>query len=176
MTAMTFLRTWPVVPWFRWRGTGWGTVYLMHARRRPGLFKVGFTTRRTKDRRAELNRVGGDDMKIVYTVTMPLARSCERVLLRRLRGGWVRRRRDRRGTEWFWLRRREKIGDIAALLHDTAQAVQRVGKCKGSWPRGRDIKIFDALDRKNPANPARHQDRPGTGPGPEGHNNWRGDG
>ena len=144
-----FLCAWPGVPWLRWRGTGRGTVYLMHARRRPGLFKVGFTTRRTKDRRAELNRVGQDDMRIVCTVTMPLARSCERVLLHRLRGGWVRRRRDRRGTEWFWLRRGEEIGDIAALLHDTAQAVRRVGKCKLSWPRGREIKTFDAIDPKN---------------------------
>ena len=171
MTAMPFLRAWPTVPWFRRRGTGWGTVYLMRSRKRPGLFKVGFTTRRTKDRRAELNRVGRDDMKIVLTATMPLARSCERVLLRRLRGGMPGRKRDRRGTEWFWLRRREEIGDIAVLLLDTALAVRRVGRCKGSWPAGKEIRIFNALDRENPRSP---QNRPGMTRRPEGHHIRRG--
>ena len=141
---MTVLFIWRVTPWLRRRGIGRGTVYLMRSRKRPGLFKVGFTRRRTEDRRTELNRVGRDDMKIVFTVAMPLARQCERALLRRLRGGVFQRKGDRRGTEWFWLRKGEHIDDIAALLHHTAHTVRRVGKLKLSWPAGAQIRIFDA--------------------------------
>ena len=148
--GMMILFTWRIIPWLRWRGTGWGTVYLMQSRKRPGLFKVGFTRRRTKDRRTELNRVGRDDMKIVYTVSMPLARQCERVMLRRLRRGFFRRRGDRRGTEWFWLRKSERIEDIAALLDDTSHTVRRIGKLKFSWPAGAEIRVFNAWTRHAP--------------------------
>ncbi len=49
----------------------------MRSQNEPGLFKVGYTKRKTIERRAELNRVAGDNMKIVTTVTMPWARQCE---------------------------------------------------------------------------------------------------
>ena len=147
---MTAFYIWRIIPWLRWSGVGWGTVYLMQSRKRPSLFKVGFTRRRTKDRRAELNRVGGDDMAILFTVTMPLARHCERAMLRRLRGGLVRRKGDRRGTEWFRLRKGESIAEIATLLLRTAQTVRRVGTLKLSWPAGAQIRIFDARKLRHP--------------------------
>lgn len=153
---MTVLFLWRIVPWLRWRGTGWGTVYLMRSRKRPGLFKVGFTKRRTKDRRAELNRVGRDDMRIVFTVAMPLARHCERAMLRRLRRSLFRKG-DHRGTEWFWLRKRESIDDIAALLHHTARTVRRVGKLKLSWPAGAGIRTFDGRMGWHPTEPHRYK-------------------
>ena len=144
---MTAMFLWRITPWLRRRGTGWGTVYLMRSRKRPDLFKVGFTRRRTKDRRTELNRVGRDDMRIVFTVSMPLARQCERAMLRRLRRSFFRKG-DHRGTEWFWLRKRESIDDIAALLLRTARTVQRVGKLKLSWPAGVEPRVFDAGRRQ----------------------------
>ncbi|WP_170565647.1 GIY-YIG nuclease family protein [Ruegeria atlantica] len=159
---MTALFIWRITPWLRWHRPGWGTVYLMRSGKRPGLFKVGFTKRRTKDRRTELNRVGRDDMRIVFTVAMPLARQCERAMLRRLRGGVFRRKRDRRGTEWFWLRKQESIDDIAALLHRTALVVRRVGKLKLSWPAGAEIRTFDGCPRRhpNPPTPRESETRP----------------
>ena len=159
---MIFLITWRVIPWLRRRGTGWGTVYLMQSRKRPGLFKVGFTQRRTKDRRTELNRVDRDDVRIVFTVSMPLARQCERIMLRRLRRGLFRRRGDRRGTEWFWLRKGERIDDIAALLNDTAHTIRRVGRFKLSWPAGKEIRIFNALPSRASGASEKPQDQEGT--------------
>ena len=150
---MTALFLWRIVPWLRWRGTGWGTVYLMSYRVRPGLFKVGFIRRRTKDRRAELNRVRRDDMRIVYTVAMPLARPCERAMLRRLRRS-IFRKGDHRGTEWFWLRKRERIDDIAALLLRTAHTTRRVGILKLSWPKGTALRVFEA---RQPFKPLREE-------------------
>ena len=73
------------IPWLRRRKVPYGTVYLMQARATPRLFKVGFTKRRTKDRRTELNRVASDDLAIVYTVSLPWARACETLIFRRLR-------------------------------------------------------------------------------------------
>ena len=142
---MIFLFIWRKIPWLRRRGIGRGTVYLMQSRRRPDLFKIGFTTRRTKDRRTELNRVGQDDMKIVFTVAMPWARHCESAMLRQLRRTPFRKR-DRRGTEWFWLRKGERIHDIAARLHDTAHTVRRVSRLKLSWPTEGGIRTFNAQD------------------------------
>ncbi|WP_170566223.1 GIY-YIG nuclease family protein [Ruegeria atlantica] len=143
--AILFL-AWRIIPWLRRRGRGWGTVYLMQSRRHSGLFKVGYTTRRTKDRRTELNRVGGDDMKIVFTVSMPRARQCERIMLHRLRHNPARKR-DRRGTEWFWLRHGERIEDIATALLATAHIIKRVSRLKLSWPAGGEIRTFSASGR-----------------------------
>lgn len=73
------------IPFLRFNRAPSGTVYLMQSRGNPRLFKVGFTKRKTKERRFELNRVAGDDMAIVATVQLPWARACEALLLRRLR-------------------------------------------------------------------------------------------
>lgn len=119
----------------------WGTVYLVQSRDDPTLFKVGFTTRRTIVRRAELNRVSGDDMAIVATVSMPWARAVETRVLRQLRGHWWRRR-DRRGTEWFHLRRSEIITQVADRVDSAADRIAWIAKLKLSWPRDTIIRRF----------------------------------
>lgn len=131
------------IPWLWRRKVPYGTVYLMQARATPRLFKVGFTKRRTKDRRTELNRVASDDLAIVYTVSLPWARACETLILRRLRWNPFRRG-DRRGTEWFWLRKRETIEAIIAKLDRAARDTRRMARWRWSWPRGAEIKTFRA--------------------------------
>lgn len=123
------------IPWFRFGRVGRGTVYLMQSRDMPDLYKVGFTKRKTTTRRAEINRVSGDDMRIVATVAMPLALKCEALVLRRLRRNPLRKR-DRRGTEWFYLRPREEIQDIADRIERAADRVELIARLKCSWPKG----------------------------------------
>lgn len=132
-----------MIPYFRFSRSPWGTVYLMQSRKDQTLFKVGFTGRKTIARRAELNRVAGDDMKIVMAVTMPWARKCESLMLRRLRRNLFRKR-DWRGTEWFRLRRKETIDHIAIRLERAAQRIQTIARLKFSWPKEAKPRIFKA--------------------------------
>ncbi|MEP2628230.1 MAG: GIY-YIG nuclease family protein [Hyphomicrobiales bacterium] len=130
-----------MIPWLRFSRVPRGTVYLMQSRKEPDLFKVGFTKRLTKDRRAELNRVAQDDMKIVSTVSMPWARKCEALVLERLRRNMFRKR-DRRGTEWFWLRSGETIGDVHNSIGKAARRIELISRWKLSWPKQAEPRWF----------------------------------
>ena len=130
-----------MISWFRFNRAPWGTVYLMQSRHNPQLFKVGYTRRQTITRRAELNRVADDDMKIVATVQMPWAIKCEALLLKRLRRNPFRRR-DRRGTEWFYLGPMEDISNIERKLTRAADHIEILYKIKLSWPTGAEIRHF----------------------------------
>ena len=130
-----------MIPWFRFNRAPWGTVYLMQSKRNTRLFKVGYTKRKTITRRAELNRVADDDMKIVATVQMPWAIKCESLLLRRLRRSPFRRR-DRRGTEWFYLGPMEDISNIERKLARAAGNIELVSKLKFSWPKDAETRHF----------------------------------
>lgn len=131
------------IPWFRFSRVPWGTVYLLQSRKDASLFKVGFTKRKVIERRAELNRVAGDDMKVVTTITMPWARKCETLVLRRLRRNPFRKG-DKRGTEWFRLRSKEEINRISRKLERAAKWVEWVAKVQCSWPRNKASVIFHA--------------------------------
>ena len=76
----------------------------------PDLFKVGFTKRLTKSRRSELKGKVAGRLKVYYTLSMPNAYFTEQRVLRHLRARWFGRG-DRRGTEWFRLRRNETLPD-----------------------------------------------------------------
>ncbi len=115
----------------------------MQSRNEPDLFKVGFTKRKTIERRAELNRVAGDDMKIVFTISMPWARKSEALALRRLRRNPFRKR-DKRGTEWFRLRSGEDIQKIAGGIEAASGRIELIAKIKFSWPKGFEKRIFRA--------------------------------
>lgn len=132
-----------MIRWFKWRRAPWGTVYLMVAKNDPSLFKVGYTKRRTKDRRTELNRVKGDDMKIVQAIGMPWARDCEALVLRKFRRSWFRKG-DLRGTEWFHLQSGETIDDVARKIEHYAGFIRRQAKAKMSWPKGGELRVFRA--------------------------------
>lgn len=135
------------IPWLRFRNPPDGTVYLLRSFSEPRLFKVGFTSRRTKDRRGELNRVAGDDMRIVYTVSLPHALAVETLTLRSIRRNPFRRR-DRRGTECFWLGRRESIERIIRKIDRAAWHVRFMARVRLSWPRGAAMKRFRAAQNQ----------------------------
>jgi len=132
-----------MVRWFRFSRVPYGTVYLMQSARDRRLFKVGFTKRKTIERRAELDRVAGDNMKIVATVSMPWGRACETDVLRRLRANPFRKR-DRRGTEWFWLGKNENIDAIEKRLNRSADRIARRAKFQLSWPKAATVRRFRA--------------------------------
>ena len=142
-----------MIPWFRFSRAPWGTVYLMQSRNQPRLFKVGYTKRKTKDRRAELNPVARDDMKIVATIQTPWATKCEALLLRRLRRNPFRKR-DRRGTEWFHLGKKEDIAAIVKKLKRASVHIEISARIKFSWPTNSRRKLFEAnkVSRKNQTN------------------------
>ncbi|MEM9524071.1 MAG: GIY-YIG nuclease family protein [Pseudomonadota bacterium] len=128
------------IRWFQ-RRPRWGTVYLMQSQDQPDLFKVGYTTRRTKDRRAELKGKVDGRLKIVYTLSMPNAYFTEQLVLRRLRRRFLGRG-DGRGTEWFRLRRRETIADIARRIEEAARQIRFISRLKLSWPKDTEFRIF----------------------------------
>lgn len=129
------------LPWFRFRRVPWGTVYLLQSRKDASLFKVGFTKRKVIERREELNRVADDDMKVVTTITMPWARKCETLLLRRLRRNPFRKR-DRRGTEWFRLKQNEDIHRISRKMEKAAGRIELIAKIQFSWPSEKTKRVF----------------------------------
>lgn len=132
------------IGWFDFKAAT-GTVYLMQPDNDPRLFKLGFTSRRTLERRRELQRPGDGKLRIICSVTMPHAYALEQRLLGRMRGGWrfFRRRSSPRGTEWFYLRRNEQILDIQALMEREARRVRLAAAIRFSWSlRGR-ILLFE---------------------------------
>ena len=133
------------IAWFRGR-PAWGTVYLMQSLNEPDLFKVGFTKRRTKDRRSELQGKVGGRLKVFYTLSMPNAYFTEQLVLRRLRRRFWGRG-DRRGTEWFRLRKKETMSDVVDRIHKAACRIRWVSKMKLSWPSGQDFVVYKSWDR-----------------------------
>lgn len=133
------------IAWFR-RRPAWGTVYLMQSLDEPDLFKVGFTNRQTKDRRAELKGKVGGRLKVFYTLSMPNAYFTEQLVLRRLRRRLLGRG-DHRGTEWFRLRKKEAVPDMVDRIHEAACRIRLVSKMKLSWPSGQDFVIYKSWDR-----------------------------
>lgn len=134
------------IGWFM-RRPGWGTVYLMAPESDPTLFKIGFTRRRTVDRRRELQRPEDGKLRIVCTITMPHAYLLEQRLLAKMRGGWriFRRRANPRGTEWFHLRRGETLAQVEALMEFEARRLRLAAGLRFSWPWSGRIRHFRAI-------------------------------
>jgi hypothetical protein len=138
---MTYRRRSRTVPWFRAHPV-WGTVYLMQSLETPRLIKIGYTQRRTKDRRAELIGSVQGDLKIMFKISMPNAYATEQLILRGMRQrlfGFG----DRRGTEWFWLRRWETLDHVAIRIERAANRIKLTSQIKGSWPREATVRVFD---------------------------------
>ncbi|MFV1630812.1 GIY-YIG nuclease family protein [Phaeobacter sp. JH20_18] len=133
------------IAWFR-RRPAWGTVYLMQSLDEPDLFKVGFTKRLTKSRRGELKGKVGGRLKIYYTLSMPNAYFVEQRVLRGLRARWFGRG-DRRGTEWFRLRKKETLPDIVGRIDVAARRIRLISKLKLSWPSGQEFVVYKSWDR-----------------------------
>ena len=131
------------IPWLR--TSGWGTIYLLQSREDPRLFKVGYTRRRTKDRRAELRAKVYGELDIVYGLSMPHAYQAEQRVLRGLRSRWFASG-DRRGSEWFWLRRNECIDDIKLRILRAANQIRREAFFRGSWKAGHQYQIYEKIE------------------------------
>ena len=129
------------VPWFRRRPT-WGTVYLMQSVKHPRLIKVGYTRRRTKDRRSELSSMVDGELKIMFTISMPNAHVTEQLVLRGLRQR-IMGSGDSRGIEWFWLRRWETTDDVVRRIKQAANQIQILSRLKWSWPKDAKVQIYD---------------------------------
>ena len=82
-------------------------------------------------------------LRIVFTVSMPHAYVTEQKTLKQLAGRWFGRR-DRRGTEWFVLRRTETIDDIVHRILRSAKEVQFEARLKFSWGKNSKIRTFTA--------------------------------
>lgn len=130
-----------MIPWWRFSRAPRGTVYLVQSELKHALYKVGFTTRRTIDRRAELNRHAAQPMRIVATVSMPWARQCEASVLRGLRRNPFRLRHPL-GSEWFVLGRFETIQSIADRIERVSRQIELIAKAKLSWPKGAARNVF----------------------------------
>lgn len=111
----------------------------------PDLFKVGFTKRLTKDRRAELKGKVGGRLKVFYTLSMPNAYFTEQLVLRRLRQRLFGRG-DRRGTEWFRLRKKETMMDVVNRIDAAARRIRWITKMKLSWPSAQEFVIYKSWD------------------------------
>lgn len=131
------------IGWFNWRAVP-GTVYLMQPRSRPDLFKIGYTSRPAETRRRELEKKSDRGLQIICAVTMPHAYALEQKLLGRMRGGWwiFRRRRNRRGTEWFHLRKGERIERIRDLVLWEACRTRTSAVLRMSWPILAGLQVF----------------------------------
>lgn len=135
------------IGWFDFRPER-GTVYLMQPASDPSLFKIGYTSRPTMDRRRELQKRGDVRLHIVCTLTLPHAYALEQRLLARMRKnrlwGLFRRKPSSRGTEWFHLHPWENIHIIEAIMEQEAFRVQRCARLKLSWPLLERIRIYQA--------------------------------
>ena len=138
------------IPWFR--KSGWGTIYIMRSERDPSLFKVGFTRRRTKERRAELREKVKGELKIVYSLSMHHAYIVEQIVLRGLRRRYLGRA-DPRGTEWFYLRKFESVESIKRRIEKAALRVRIRACMKFSWPICGRFKIFNPKIRSRNIRP-----------------------
>lgn len=134
------------IPWLRRRPT-WGTVYLMQSETQADLFKVGFTKRQTKTRRAELHSKVEGRLLIRFTLSMPHAYFVEQLVIRRLRMRLFGRG-DKRGTEWFRLRHFETIPHIIRRIERAGRLIQLIARLKLSWPAGTEIRSWKNLPKE----------------------------
>lgn len=135
------------IPWLH-RRPALGTVYLMQSELQADLFKVGFTKRKTKARRAELSGKVDGRLLIRYTITMPHAYFVEQLLIRRLRRRMFGKG-DKRGTEWFRLRKCDTIEQIIDRIDQAASHTRLISRLKCSWPAGTEIKSFRSTSPSN---------------------------
>lgn len=141
----TYRRRRSSVPWFR--ASGYGTIYLMQSMDDPRLIKIGFTQRRTMDRRAELEEDAGGRLKIVYTLSMPHAYQVEQRVLSSMRKRFFGRG-DIRGTEWFRMRPWDSLEGIKRRMSKAALHIRFVAVWKLAWPFMGDIRVFNPAHRR----------------------------
>lgn len=145
------------VRWFR-RAVPWGTVYLTCDERYPQRFKIGFTQRKTTERRRELARGLEKRLLIVQTIQMPHAHCLESRCLKS-----VTRLADRdfaKTSEWFVLGDGFTLDDVAQVMLDEARRLRREARWKLAWPSQGRVAVFDSGWRKDGRRPYGKYDLP----------------
>lgn len=140
------------VRWFR-RAVPWGTVYLNCDERHPQRFKIGFTQRKTTDRRKELARGLEKRLLIVQTIQMPHAYSLESRCLESAKQ--LAERDFAKSSEWFVLGDGFTLDDVARAMLDDARRLRREARWKLAWPSRGRIAVFDSGWRKDGLRPSR---------------------
>ncbi|ATG38001.1 MAG: GIY-YIG nuclease family protein [Rhodobiaceae bacterium] len=129
------------IRWFR-RNVAWGTVYLTCDESDPRRIKIGFTQRKTIDRRKELSRSVQGRMVIVQTVRMPHAFALEARCHAKVRR--LAYRDKSRTREWYLLREGASLSDVATLISEQATRLRRIARLKIAWPPYGRISLFDS--------------------------------
>lgn len=145
------------VRWFR-RAVPWGTVYLTCDERYPQRFKIGFTQRKTTERRRELARGLEKRLLIVQTIQMPHAHCLESRCLKS-----VTRLADRdfaKSSEWFVLGDGFTLDDVAQAMLDEAQRLRWEARWKLAWPSRGRVAVLDSGWRKDGLRASRKYDLP----------------
>mgnify|MGYP002712819896 CR=1 FL=1 len=143
------------VRWFH-HAVPWGTVYLTCDERHPQRFKIGFTQRKTTDRRKELSYGLEKRLLIVQTIQMPYAYSLESRCLK-----FVKRLAERdfaKSSEWFVLSDDFTLDDVAEMMLLEARRLRREAKWKLAWPSHGRVTKFDSGWRKDRLRPSTKYD------------------
>ena len=133
----------PSVPWFR-RTRNRPAIYLFHSVGRPELIKVGYTSRRTEARQAELERKLGDRLVLVRRIRMPHAWVAEQRAHRMLRArGWRLDWAAGLGGEWYLVPGGAGVREAALLMEAAARDIERQARRRFSWHETAEVTIHD---------------------------------
>jgi hypothetical protein len=143
------------VRWFH-RAVPGGTVYLTCDERHPQRFKIGFTQRKTTDRRKELSHGLEKRLLIVQTIQMPYAYSLESRCLKTVKR--LAERDFSKSSEWFVLGDGFTLDDVAEAMLLEARRLRREAKWKLAWPSQGKVAVFDSGWRKDGLRPSTKYD------------------
>ena len=127
------------IEWFR-PNVAWGTVYLTADEQYNRRIKLGFTQRKSTERRKELAREVDGRLLIVLTIKMPHAFALEAACHRTMRK--IAKRDPKRTKEWYILRQGRTISDAEKLIVKQASRIQLIARLKFSWPKYGAVNIF----------------------------------
>lgn len=133
----------PSVPWFR-KSTNRPALYLFQSVGDPYLVKVGYTSRKTESRQAELERKLGDRLVLVRRIRMPHAYVAEQLAHRYLgTKGWRLPWSRGLGGEWYLVPGERGLLETARLMEIAARDVEKQAKRRFSWHRTAEVTITD---------------------------------
>lgn len=131
----------------------WGTVYVLQDKRWPGIYKVGFTSRRIADRKAEIVRemTADRDLRLIFAIDMMHAKQVETVAHRRLRKFRAPKTRHHTGREWFLLTGMNRDDRVIQTVLRSAGDVRYRARRVGRWSYQDQLRAkFWRLNRGRP--------------------------
>lgn len=110
--------------------------------RHPRRIKLGFTKRKTIDRRQELARGLEMRLMIVQTIQMPHAFCLEARCLMQMAG--LAHRDHAKSSEWMVLEDGITLDDVAQTMTREARRLRWEARLKFAWPRHGRISVYDS--------------------------------